>query len=820
MVAAADMRSDAGSDFEDERSTAFVCPEKSLADLEWPRLLEALASRCVADVSSEAARVLPFLEDREDVDVALREVTEAITLDAAHEPLERRAFPDIADALVRARAGLQLSGREIIEVAKLVAAAEVMHRFLKRRAAEVPALARACAVDEKLFPFGAELSRSFESDGTLADDASPRLASLRSERKATRERLLRRLQEIIGKYRDQLQDGYWTERDGRYVLPLRSDAEDRFPGIVHSASAGGSTLFVEPRVVVPMGNRQKVLAAQVEEEEARILTELSERVASRADALDDALTAVVRADLRGAAAKLAVDLGLSVPEVVSGADVTLDLVRARHPLLAAAGTKVVASDLSVKRGGALLISGPNAGGKTVALKTMGLAVLMLRAGLPVPADPGSRVALFDAVLTDVGDDQSLVKNLSSFSAHIKNLGEILDRTAGTTLVLLDEIASGTDPKEGEALATAVLDALVRRGGSVAATTHYEGLKVLALSDTRFTNASVGFDFERMIPTFRLHLGIPGASSALTVARRFGIPDAIVERAKSLLSTESHRMSETVSRLERELAALDRERAKLDADRRELDEERSRLADLEARLQKREEARVVREGENLVREVKRARDELEIARMRMRSARTDAGDLSEASRAIDRAAHTIAIGGPLDAGASASATKVAAAPPRAFHVGMKVHVPRLRADAEVIEVMAEGQLRLQAGPLKLLARQDEVRPPSKEGGQAKSKAAAPRMVFDAAADPETPIQTSDNTIDLRGLRAHEALAIAEQFLDRCIGAGKRVAFLVHGHGTGALRIALRDSLRTSPYVARSRPGEHGEGGDGVTIVWLK
>jgi len=465
------------------------------------------------------------------------------------------------------------------------------------------------------------------------------------------------------------------------------------------------------------------------------------------------------------------------------------------------------------------VSGPNAGGKTVALKTLGLAALSLRAGLPVPADEGSHVSVFEVVLTDVGDDQNLHKNLSTFSAHVKNLARILEDTRPGALVLLDELAGGTDPREGEALASAVLDSLTARGGAVATTTHYEGLKALALADPRFQNASVGFDMATMSPTFHLSMGIPGASSALSVARRFGIPNTVLERAERFLSRDAVRFEDMVAKLQAERSALEmaREAAEREAERarekqRALDEELVRLRAAERGL-------ITEAGKELMESIRRARQSVRDAEVRLRSKPT-AEELRAAARAIDAVAQKTQAFGELEPTAQREAASRNALSANEIRVGTRVYVPRLRAEADVVEVLEGGKLRVAAGPLKLMTTVAEVRAPEtgsagKTGGSGKK-----RLDFDAASDPDVPIQTSDNTADLRGLRAHEALGMAEQFLDRSIGAGRRVAFLIHGHGKGALRDVVRDGLRASPYVARMRPGEPREGGDGVTVVWLR
>ena len=808
------------------------CPPKTRADLEWDRVLEALAGRCASPAGRRLARGLPFASSRAEVLTALGEVREAVTLDLAGEPLPTAEVPEVAQALDRARIGSVLANEELRGIVSCLAAARTLRRFLNARRDRAPLLAEACAVEGSLDELERELAACFDPDGSLADRASPRLLELRSDWRAGRERLVRRLDELIKKHDDILQDRFWTERDGRYVLPVRSDAHERFPGIVHATSASGATVFVEPRALVEVGNRQKMLDAQVIREEHAVYAALSAQVAGSVDAILAATVALAHADVRAGSVKLTRELALTFPEVVEG-EALVDLIGARHPLLALDGVAVVPGDLAVGAGRAMIVSGPNAGGKTVALKTLGLAALMVRAGLPVPAREGSRVAVFEVVLTDVGDDQNLHKNLSTFSAHVQNLVTVLGETRPGALVLLDELAGGTDPREGEALAAGVLDSLCARGGTVACTTHYEGLKALALGDVRFQNASVGFDLATMSPTFELLLGVPGASSALAVARRFGIPATVIERAQRFLSRETVTFDQMVEKLQSERRAL--ELARADAVR-EAEAARQKQRELEReteRLTAKERGAITREGEELLASLKRAREDLRAAQARLRGGRLTEEDLRAATRAIDAVAHKTSIGGELEPRTAADAVERGAVGPGAIRVGLRVYVPRLRAEAEIVEVLGGGQLRVAAGSLKLSTTVAEVRsvsaaPPQaaqasrREGGRDRRTPSRKESAYtmDAAADPDLPVQTSDNTVDLRGLRAHEAVAMAEQFLDRTLGAGRRVAFLIHGHGTGALREAVRDALRTSHYVARSRPGEQGEGGDGVTVVWLR
>ena len=810
------------------------CPAKTRADLEWDRVLGALADRCAGPLGRDLATGLGFAGSREEARDWLAQAAEATRLLQEGRPLPASEVDDIREAVERARVGGVLSPQELRALGRTLGAARALRRFLTSRRPELPRLFEACATDPTLDDLADEITGCFEVDGALSDRASPRLRELRGEWHAARQRMLSRMEDLMSRYESIVQDRFVTEREGRWVLPVRSDAHERFPGIVHATSSSGSTLFVEPRAVVPMGNRLKVLEAEVKREEEAVYARLTALVGDALPSVEAAAHALAVADVRAATARLARDLDLIFPEVVD--EPRLDLLRARHPLLALEmGERVVASDVALGAGHAIVVSGPNAGGKTVALKTMGLAALMIRAGMPVACAPGTVVGLLDVVLTDVGDDQSLQKNLSTFSAHVKNLAEVLRETGRGALVLLDELAGGTDPREGEALAAGVLDSLCARGGAVAVTTHYEGLKALALADDRFVNASVGVDLATMTPTFELAMGIPGSSSALAVARRYGLPGTVIERAERFLTREDQSFEAVVKRLHHERAALELARAA--ADEREAEARRARdRADAELESAKARARQLMsEEAADLVERLRRARDELHEARARLRSKRIDAEGLRAAERAIERVAGEVAIGGPL----AHLVSPIDEAPRAAVRLpdlrkGTRVWVARLQAEADVVDVLGEGMVRVAAGSLKLTVPSTElraaappepsipIRPGTRGAGREAREAREAREGRHERAEPPadaTPIQTRDNTCDLRGLRVDDGVGMATTFLDRAIGGGQPVVFLLHGHGTGALRDAIRKELGRSPYVARFRGGDPDQGGEGVTLVWL-
>lgn len=788
--------------------------EKALADLEWDRVVAAVRARCRGPLRESLETLRPH-DTYEEARVALAETAEALALDALAEPLPLDGFRDVRTSLDRLERHGALEGPALRAIASTLGAARVLRKFLSRRREHVPHLYEACTTDPTLDDLADELERNIEPDGTLADHASPDLGRLRAEVHHLRARIISRLEQMLISHAEVIQDRWHTLREDRYVLPVRTDAHEKIPGIVHGTSGSGATVFVEPRAIVAQGNRLKMAQGELEREEARILGILSARVGERIAEVRAAVDALDRADLRSAAARLARDLSLTVPELER--EPIMRLVDARHPLLALEGVEVVPNDLALEAGQGLVISGPNAGGKTVALKLLGLAALMARAGLPVPAGEGSRVGFFEPVLTDVGDEQSLVKNLSTFSAHVTNLVRVLEGAGPTAMVLLDEVATGTDPEEGAALACAVVLALCDAGAASAVTTHYERLKALALDDPRLRNASVGFDVSRMEPTFKLRMDVPGASSALAVARRFGMPESVVARAELLLPEQSRTFDALVRRLEERYEALEKEREKLASERFQVQELRARTEERLEAIRKRDRRKLSEEAEALLGQLREARADLKEARRALRRAeRHDEESLGKIRAELDRIAERV--GGTVP--------KEESAPVRhegepldesAIAIGQRVYVPRLRSEVDVVEGPSRGRVRVAAGPVKLWVRVDELR----KIDESPRAAPKPATEMEKPAEAAPPPPSARNTLDVRGMRVDDALTMTESFLDRMFGNAEPVAYVLHGIGSGALRDAIREHLgRVGQYVARSRPGTLEEGGERITVVYLR
>lgn len=784
--------------------------EKTLADLGWPRLVAAVADRCQGP--GRDRETLPLAASREATERSLAETAEAADFLRLDTPLPLEGLVDVRLPLARlARQGV-LTGASLRDLYKVLLAATTLRRFLSQNKARAPHLLMACSTDPTLDRLADDLGHALEPDGSVADRASAQLRTLRTEVANLRGRIVRRLEQLLHDRQSILQEQFYTEREGRFVVPVRRDAHERLPGIVHGTSGSGATVFVEPKDLVGQGNRLKMAQAEMEREEARILAALSDAVRERLAELTAAVDALDHADLRNASARLGADLDAQVLPLVDESRVVL--VAARHPLLLLDGVDVVPNDLSLGSGEALVLSGPNAGGKTVALKLLGLAALMTRAGLPVPADEGSSCAFFEPILTDVGDEQSLAKNLSTFSAHVTNVAQILELAAESSLVLLDELSGGTDPEEGAALACAIVDTLCAQGAAVAVTTHYEALKAMGAGDDRLRNAAVGFDVEAMAPTFRLALDVPGASSALAVARRFGIPAHVVAAAEGVLPEQSRTFDALVRALEAQRGELDTQLEAATAARLEADAARASAVELLAVAKGKESDKLTSEGKRLLSEVRDARRELKRAQKALDKRDADRADVARAREVAERAA---------DASAAATSEAEARRAPELpgepltsdakLAVGDSVWVPSLRANAVVVEASSRGKVRVAAGPMKLTVELAGLRMRVQVAPRSKPKLLPP--------PPKSSAPRSDNTLDVRGLRVDEAVSMTEAFLDRVYGASETTAYVVHGFGSGALRGAIREHLAADKtYVQSSRAGTPDEGGDKVTIVTLK
>lgn len=813
---------------------------KTLEDLGWDKLIAHLVRRTHTARGAAAAGELPLFDAPEAADTRMREIAEARRLMALEAAMPFGGIRDVVTAVARAGKGGVLDAEELVGVGNTARGLGRLRRHIDLHQAEVPLLADIAAVIVDLRHVYQPILDSFDDTGRLADHASPELGPLRRKVHQITGQLEQRIRSYVEDQRNSsfLQDRYFTTRDDRYVVPVRLEARAQVRGIVHGTSQSGRTLFIEPEPVVELQNALRLAQCEVEDEERRIFAELTQLVAREENALRQGIDATTTLDVIDAGARLAEDLIASVPAISSTR--RMSLLFARHPLMVLAQRPCVPNDIVLEPGTILILSGPNAGGKTVALKTAGLCALMVRAGLHVPAESGSEVPWFATIHSDIGDSQSIENDLSTFSAHLTQLRQYLTEADDRTLLLIDEVAVGTEPEQGAALAQAVLEALAARGATAIVTTHYERLKALGASDPRFANASVGFDLERMEPTFRLHLGVPGSSGALAVARRMGLPATVVDAAEAMLG-------ERRASVEELLAALSDERRKLGEEREEL--ARARAQAEAARAEAEAARRAAKERERKAHEaahseavaaLRQAREELDNVRAEIKRRIKVAAK----ANANERQTEVDSIKAKLSALSEAVAQR---APGRALPEGVRpvtgeltpgtaVYVASLGNRGHIVEPPQRGRVAVQIGTMRTTVAVDDVLLDIQAGGRQKSanpaspasgsKPAKGRRSEHGHAAEVAPapqddmvLRTNDITVDVRGERAEEAVDAVDRFIDQCLVSSRDVVFVIHGHGTGALRSAIRSHLQGHHAVTRWRPGQRAEGGDGVTIAWL-
>ncbi len=763
--------------------------------LDWPDVCAELALRAESSRGVTVCQTLPLCESPEEARERMAEVSEAVAILRAGENLPALNFPEIEAHLRSVAQGVPLGPEELRLVAEFCEVVTGARRFFGRiqpeAALQTPRLSRLAAklgYHEELVHLARE---TFDATGELRDSASPELARLRYERDQLGARAREQAERILRSddYAPYLMDQFVTLREDRFVLPLRASFKSMGLGIVHDTSRTGETVFVEPTALVDLNNRLKVAEIEIRRESRRILEELAAAIAGAAPLLRDDRETLTRLDVIGAAARLSQAYAGSEVEIV--AEAIVDLSSVRHPLLALRAakekSKVTANSLVLgevagsSTAKALVVSGPNAGGKTVLLKSIGLAALLARAGLHVPAAAGSRVGFFHRVLADIGDQQSVRGDLSTFSAHLANLSGILEiaETAvdENLLILCDELMVGTHPEQGAALARAMLEALADTPGLIVVTTHFDSLKALAEGDARFRNAGMEYDLANLRPTFKLKDGMPGRSYALDIAARIGLPEAVLGRARSLMNEGSLGLEETVRNLQEREQALERASQELDQAKEDLEQARLELEDRAGAEKAAAEALTRRERELAM----RSREAIDAA---VREARNAISDIVKEMRR-ERS-------------------------PQA------VEAARTALDKKAKEVTAQ----LPEPPPLNVSKLREALANRGFGSGKKNPPLSPPRQPEARKEAPVVLQSRANTLDLRGQRADDALVELEAFLDRTALEGADAVFIIHGHGTGALRKVVREYLATSGYVARYRAGGAGEGGDGVSVVSLK
>lgn len=790
--------------------------KKAISVLEYNKIIEKLKEQAGSEM---AKKIISELQPFRDVSVIrdmLMETTEAVTLIVHKGPLPLGGFYDIEDSLHLARKGGTLTMRQLLQVHYNLSLARRVTVFLKSDLPPLPviqSIGEVIAVHKRLEE---EIDRCILSEDEMADNASPELRSIRRAIVRQNEALKARMNQIISSSDNKtlLQDSIVTVRDGRYVIPVKQEHRGRFPGIVHEQSSTGATLFIEPQVIVNLNNELKQLQLQEKAEMERILAELSGMVSEHYHGLLNNQKLLVQLDVIMAKGKLSVLQHGEEPSIAE--DGALILKEARHPLIDP--KKVVPINVSI--GGdfrTLVITGPNTGGKTVTLKTVGLLSMMAQTGLHIPAASGSRIPVWKEIFADIGDEQSIEQSLSTFSSHMTNIVDIVKEAGRDCLVLVDELGAGTDPTEGAALAISILEDLYEKGACTIATTHYTELKKYAISTEGVENASMEFDIETLSPTYRLAIGIPGKSNAFEISRKLGLSDSIIEKSRRLLDGGDIQFEEVISALEADKKAAEEERDEavmlnmaMKKQKEELDKKSRKLEEQKEKIlnQAKEEARrMIQEAKDLSREVQEELRELnKIESLGQRNKKFD-----ENRKRIKDAAGKYREKIIREVNDNPVA-------PEDLKLGDRVKVLSLGQKGEIVSLPDDrGELMVQVGILKAKVKIEDIM--LIEGGALDTN--RPKKVKkNYGSMYRAKAQNVSMTIDVRGKNLDDATMDVDKYLDDATMAGLKEVTVIHGRGEGILKKGLQEMMRSHKHVKRYRKGNFDEGGDGVTVVTLK
>ncbi len=783
--------------------------------IEFPRTLALIAERATSFLGGERVRELRPVTDRAAIEREHARVAAVRSLLSAEEPWHLPGVPDARSALTRLRVeGASLVAPDLLVLGNLLKNSRATRDSLRGdRASAIVAAVLAEQVASLISNKSIEdaIERAIDDEGQVRDDASPALRKIRRELKGSQGELVKLLERAMAKLEphQRVADMSVTVRNGRFVIPVRREAQGAVGGIVHDASATGGTLFVEPPAAVEAGNRIRELQSEEIEEVERILAALTEDLRPHREALGASLEALITLDSLVARARYAIEFRCS-PADLSDSTEGFAVVEGRHPLLIAQGIDVVAFDLEMSPSEhTLLISGPNTGGKTVLLKALGLFSALVQSGIPAPVAPGSRIAIFDDIYADVGDEQSILASLSTFSAHLRNLAEVLSSATEHSLVLIDELGSGTDPIEGAALGGAILEALTARGTLSIATTHLGALKELATQVDGVVNASLQFDPVALAPTYRLTKGIPGRSYGISIARRLKFPDDVLQRAEERIPSDERRVTALLAELEareKALGASERETGEIAEDAKE---RARRVAEREKNVTQRE-----REAERASRKEARqylleARAEVERTIRELKAA-SEQGE--EAAREARKHVETLANeqGRELDRIGREESTRRTAGDNAQVNVGDFVEVDTLGGKVGQVVEVRDDEAVVVVGAIKVALPRSSLR-------LTQAEAAAPQVAVAIRGD--LPEVQAASEIDVRGMRVGEVEGIVMHAVDAAVRADLKTLRIIHGKGTGALRERVAEMLRKESRVTNFRLGAWNEGGAGVTIAEL-
>ncbi|HET8759699.1 MAG TPA: Smr/MutS family protein [Nitrospiria bacterium] len=770
--------------------------------LDWPVLLARLAEHAVTPIAKERCVALEGTADPATVSGRYEELQEWTTLRDRAGDLAFAGGADPRAALRAAVPGGLLDAEQCREIAVVLGQVRDVRRALVPSPDLARLAARAQALDE-VPEVRRELDEAIDAQGRLRESATPELRRLRREVDRLRQTLIDRVGELLSspRYEPWLQDTFVTQRQDRYVLPIKIEHRAKVAGIIHELSASGATVFIEPEELVEANNDLKWAEMAVAQEIERIFRRLTDLIAAQRNALETNVEILTALDVIQAKGRLGLAYHGMIPTISRTREIAWRGLR--HPLLALRGIAVVPNDVTLEPDArALVISGPNTGGKTVLLKAMGLAALMTRAGIPLPCDPDSVSPVFPAVLMDAGDDQDLARDLSTFAAHVRVVCALIDTAPPGSLILLDELATATDPEEGAALAQALVEAFMARNVLTVVTTHYTALKAWAAQEAGArdrVSAGMGYDVETMTPTYRLALGRPGASLGIDVAARLGLPTSILARARGLVSPQAAALGDAIAALERERRVATDLRQRLTALEAAARDAALRQDAAAAQLEREREAFAATKRERLAAEVRRAKTEMDAI-------------LEQARREPD--ARKIRVLIPKIAATAESRhetpSEPESVPPRDFDAGARVRVASLRADGVLVDATSgRKRVRVLVGDREVSVSPGDLRP---------AKPAEPSGISGTVGRPVAP-EPAPDTVNVIGQRVDAALERVDRALDKAAAAGATRLRVLHGHGNGRLKRAIREHLAGSPYVASHRPGDDTEGGDAATVITL-
>ncbi len=823
---------------------------KTLSVLEYPKILDRLKTFCDFSASMELARLLEPTDSYDLALARLAETTEARKLLSVQD-MGIGGAHDVRPAADLAARGGVLDPQQLLDVKSTLISCREIKKSLERKTDEYPRLAQIAAGLPESHGIVDAITRVISDRGEVLDSASPKLASLRREIRIAHDRLMSRLQKYLTDSANKLQEPIITQRDGRYVIPLRAEFKGQIKAIVHDQSSSGATLFVEPLPVVELNNQVRELELQARDEERRILAELSVQIGEHREELTYGVENLAMLDLILAKAKYAEELKASEPVMHSTPSAVsnqfsvtskqskqsetanrkslIKLIHARHPLLDP--QTVVPIDVDPKPGTrAIVITGPNTGGKTVSLKTVGLLVLMAQSGLHIPAQSGSELPCFHAVYADIGDEQSIEQSLSTFSGHITNIIRILRQIDQRSLVIFDELGAGTDPQEGAALARAILTFLLETGCTTLVATHYPELKTFAHSTEGIVNASLEFDIKTLRPTYHLTIGLPGRSNALLIAQRLGLPQPIIESAKAEINPEDLRADKLLDDIRKERNRTSRERQKLEKARDRLE---AQTQELETRLEKIEDerrdvlAKARAEGELevavLKRNIESLKSQLKKAKQPLQALKEIEEKVEEIEERVEAPVERRQTTPALRAGASVDHGPSLSMVNRPLSLGERVTVSTLNAEG-VVTALGESDAEVQIGSLRVRARLADLQRKSSEAVISQQYSVSGEQTIDDRPQAvvnrpkgSSMVSSPGIELNLRGKLVEEGLEELERYLEKAYSSGLLFVRIIHGKGTGKMREAVRNALKSSPYVASFEEPKDNEGGAGVTVA---